>query len=126
MVYNIVLETDLTTLEQETIGEENSPSTNNNNLESSESTKVNTLSQSQRTSKKRKKEDEALERELNFLHKSDDAAVFDDFVAAAIRNMRSEARKRELKRKTQRIILVMEELDESDQYSLLLLNHPLL
>lgn len=95
---------------------QNSP-TNGENLESTVSQNSDNLSRSQRTSKKRKKEDEALERALSVLDKSDDAAIFGDFVAAAIRNMRSEARKRELKRKIQRIILDMEELDEADQYS---------
>lgn len=95
---------------------QNSP-TNSENLESTVSPNSDNLSRSQRTSKKRKKEDEALERAISVLDKSDDAAIFGDFVAAAIRNMRSEARKRELKRKIQRIILDMEELDEADQYS---------
>lgn len=91
-------------------------STNSENLESTVSQNSDNLSRSQRTSK-RKKEDEALERALSVLDKSDDAAIFGDFVGAAIRNMRSEARKRELKHKIQRIILDMEELDEADQYS---------
>ncbi|CAH2006779.1 unnamed protein product [Acanthoscelides obtectus] len=95
----------------------NSEPANNENLELTVSQNSNTLSQSQRTSKKRKKEDEALDRALSVLDKSDDAAIFGDFVAAAIRNMRSESRKREIKRKIQRIILDMEELDEADQYS---------
>lgn len=59
-----------------------------------------------------------MDRALSILDKSDDAATFGEFVAAAIRNMRSDARKRELKRKIQRTILDMEELDESDQYSI--------
>lgn len=95
---------------------QNSP-TNNENLDPTVSQNSDNLSRSQRTSKKRKKEDEVLERALSVLDNSDDAAIFGDFVAAAIRNMRSEARKRELKRKIQRIILDMEELDDADQYS---------
>lgn len=86
-------------------------------MELTEPTNTNTQS-SQQTTKKRKKEDEALDRALSVLDKSDDATIFGDFVAAAIRNMRSNARKRELKRKIQRIVLDMEELDESNQYSL--------
>ncbi|XP_014362329.2 uncharacterized protein LOC106713939 [Papilio machaon] len=99
----------------ETQGDLNLPFTNNNSLESPEST--NTQS-SRRTLKKRKIEDESLDRVLNVSEKFDDAATFGDFVAAAIRNMRSDARKRELKRKIQRIILDIEEKDEADQYSI--------
>ncbi|XP_044745326.1 uncharacterized protein LOC123307174 [Coccinella septempunctata] len=47
--------------------------------------------------------------------KSEDEEVFGNFVAAAIRNLRSEARRRELKRKIQRAIIETEELDEADQ-----------
>ncbi|XP_013172745.1 PREDICTED: uncharacterized protein LOC106121578 [Papilio xuthus] len=99
----------------DTQGDLNSSFTNNI-LESPESTSVNTKS-SRRISKKRKNEDESLDRTLNVSDKLDDAATFGDFVAAAIRNMRSDARKRELKRKIQRIILDIEEKDEADQYS---------
>lgn len=66
---------------------QNSP-TNSENLESTVSQNSDNLSRSQRTSK-RKKEDEALERALSVLDKSDDAAIFGDFVAAAEYEARS-------------------------------------
>lgn len=43
----------------------------------------------------------------------DEAQVFGNFVASAIRNLRSEEYRRRLKRKIQTIILEIEELDDS-------------
>lgn len=66
-----------------------------------------------------KKEDDILQKVLELMNKpEDDAQTFGNFVAASIRNLKTDERKNIFKHKIQRVILKIEELDDAEQSSL--------
>jgi hypothetical protein len=63
---------------------------------------------------KQTKEDFILSKALDLLNRrADDEQTFGDYVASSLRNMRSEENRRLLRRKIERDILEMSELDDS-------------
>ncbi|XP_068894953.1 uncharacterized protein [Tenebrio molitor] len=68
---------------------------------------------------KLKKEDKVVEKALEIVNKlDDDAQIFGNFVASSIRNLRSEEKKRLMKRQIQAIVLKVEQLDDLDHATL--------
>ncbi|XP_077286214.1 uncharacterized protein LOC143911254 isoform X2 [Arctopsyche grandis] len=87
------------------------------NAVKSEVNTFNLVSPGCSTSKKIKlhegNEDELLNMAVQIMTKPpDDAQTFGNFVASSIKNLRSEANRRKLKRKIQSVILEIEELDD--------------